>query len=111
MASSEKNKSSVRPEEEEQGQKPIPYYSRIHHTTREKQSTDRKNIVEEKRNSMLGFSLCPEYSVKQLQKISLILKAKHGRAYLKSSLLRSTISFPVRQQLILKRVFNKEVIA
>jgi hypothetical protein len=53
-----------------------------------------------------GFSLCPQYSIRQLRKINHMLKRKHGRAYLKSSRLRSVIGFPVRRQLSIKQAFN-----
>ena len=52
------------------------------------------------------FSLCPYYSVQQLHKIQLVQtkRKKHGQMKIFAP------NYPVRKQIIIKNVFNQEVI-
>jgi hypothetical protein len=54
-----------------------------------------------------GFSLCPSYSIEQLRRINYIdkRKVKHKLNWLQ---FRSDRSVPVRRQVILEKVHNRE---
>src|SRR6188472_1825827 len=104
MNLSEKNKSSAHPGKEEQDWK-SPSYCGL--TTAPVRGVSRSNrhtnngVHKPKKEDILCLSLHREYSSKQLRKIKNLLRAKHGRSYLSSSLLRSIICFSVPRQIII----------
>jgi hypothetical protein len=55
-----------------------------------------------------GFSLCPDYSIKQHRRISRleVRKTKYGHRNVRLAVLRRVRNVPPKRQLILKRSFD-----
>lgn len=71
-----------------------------------KREIDGKEFAKSEKKTFIGFSLCPSYSLKQLQRINTIFikKAKYGH--------RNKIVdiFAVRKQVSTRNAFNQEAI-
>ena len=71
-----------------------------------KREIDQKEFGKNEKKTFIGFSLCPSYSLKQLQRINTIFinKAKYGHKN------KNVDTFSVRKQISTRNVFNQEAI-
>jgi hypothetical protein len=70
-----------------------------------------KNIPNSVTEDIRGFSLHPNYSIKQQQRINRlrIRKVKDGYRKLKSTHTQMNINVPVSKQVLIKSAYNEEV--